>query len=192
MALLVINDIPGRVGFRDVVTFVSSSRQVLGIALAAQAIVGDPPVFRSWLLDILSDTRLQPAGRFQELIYQHMRVMLGGDPAPSDCRSADDAAVLALADRMAACGNAPLPASADERHAFQQRLVGEALRTDPTQLTVPQAAVLYRAVTAVQDASIDQMVLSRSHLGAVVRRLRRPCAGGAGTTIASPTRSGGR
>ncbi len=156
--------------FRDRVTFVSSSRQVLGIALAAQAMAGDLPVFRSWLLDVLSDTRLQPAGRFQELIYQHVRVMLGGDPAPSDCWSADDAAVLALADWMAACGTARLPASADERRAFQQRLVGEALRTDPAHLTVPQAAALYRAVTAVLDASIDQMVLSCSHLEAVLRR----------------------
>src|SRR6516162_5081188 len=69
-----------------------------GIVLAAQAMADDLPVFRGWLLDVLSDTRLQPAGRFQELIYQHVRVMLGGDPAPSDCRSADDAAVLALAD----------------------------------------------------------------------------------------------
>jgi len=156
--------------FRDRVTFVSSSRQVLGIALAAQAIAGDLPVFGGWLLDVLSDTRLQPAGRFQELIYQHVRVMLGGDPAPSDCRSADDAAVLALTDWMAACGTVRPPASAGERHAFQQRLVGEAIRTDPVQLTVPQAAVLYRAVTAALDASIDQMVLSRSHLGAVLRR----------------------
>jgi len=156
--------------FRDRVTFVSSSRQVLGIALADLTMANDLPDFRSWLLDVLCDTRLQPAGRFQELIYQHVRVILGGDPVPSDSRSADDAAVLALADWMAACGTARLAASADERRAFQQRLVGEALRTDPAQLTVPQAAILYRAVTAVLDTSIDQMVLTHSHLGAVLRR----------------------
>jgi REase_DpnII-MboI len=44
------------------------------------------------------------------------------------------------------------------------------LRTDPAKLTIPQAAVIYRAVTDILDASIGQMVLSRSHLGAVLRR----------------------
>jgi REase_DpnII-MboI len=156
--------------FRGRLTFISSSRQVLGIALAAQVMADQLPVFGDWLADILQDTRLQPAGRFQELLYQHVRTMLGSEVAPVECRPADDAAVLALAHWMAARGTARLPGSADEQRALQQRIVSEALHTDPVQLTIPEVAVLYRAVTAVLDASIDQMVLSRSHLGAALRR----------------------
>ena len=37
-------------------------------------------------------------------------------------------------------------------------------------MTIPQAAVIYRAVADILDASIDQMVLSRSHIGVVLRR----------------------
>jgi hypothetical protein len=178
--------------FRDRVTFVSSSRQVLGIALAARAIAGDLPVFGGWLLDVLSDTRLQPAGRFQELIYQHVRVMLGGDPAPSDCRSADDAAALApygLDGRLRHRPPASISRGASRLPAAPCRR-GHTYRPRPAH--GPQAAVLYRAVTAVLDASIDQMVLSRSISGRCSGDLRGPCAGGVGTTIASPTRSSGR
>lgn len=38
----------------------------------------DLPAFSDWLLAVLRDTRLQPADRFQELMYQHLRAILSG------------------------------------------------------------------------------------------------------------------
>lgn len=156
--------------FADRLTFIHNSLQVTGIVLAAQAMATDLPAFGDWLLGVLRDTRLQPADRFQELIYQHLRAILSGQPTAADLRPDDDPAVLALIHWMIAAGTAPPPGPAGELSALQSRIIGSALRTDPAKLTIPQAAVIYRAVADILDTSIGQLVLSRSHLGAVLRR----------------------
>jgi len=78
--------------------------------------------------------------------------------------------VLALIHWMAATGTARLAGPAGQLTALQQRILKAALRTDPAALTVPHAAVIHRAVADILDASIDQVVLSRSHIGVVLRR----------------------
>ena len=156
--------------FQDRLTFVNDTRQVVGIGLAAQAMSAELPAVRDWLLEILPDERLQPAGRFQDLVQRHVRSTLDGQPALIESQSPDDAAVLALVHWMAAAGTARLADPASELRALQQRILSAALRTDPARLTIPQAAVIYRAVADILDASIDQMVLSRSHIGVVLRR----------------------
>jgi hypothetical protein len=82
--------------FADRLTFVNDTRQVTGIALAAQGMSADLPAFGDWLRGVLRDSRLRPAGRVQELIHQHLRAVLGGQLAAADWRPDDDAAVLAL------------------------------------------------------------------------------------------------
>lgn len=156
--------------FTDRLTFIHDSLQVTGIVLAAQAMATDLPAFGDWLLGVLRDTRLQPADRFQELIYRHLRAIMSGQPTAADWRPDDDPAVLALIHWMITAGTAPPPGSAGDLSALQSRIISSALRTDPAKLTIPQAAVIYRAVADILDASIGQMVLSRSHLGAVLRR----------------------
>ncbi len=156
--------------FQDRLTFVNDTRQVVGIGLAAQAMSAELPAIRAWLLEILSDQRLQPAGRFQDLLQRHVRSTLDGQPALADPQPPDDAAALALIHWMAVTGTARLAGPASQLTALQQRILKAALRTDPAALTIPQAAVIHRAVADILDASIDQMVLSRSHIGTVLRR----------------------
>lgn len=156
--------------FTDRLTFIHNSLQVTGIVLAAHAMATDLPAFGDWLLGVLHDTRLKPADRFQELIYQHLRAILSGQPTAANWRSDDDPAVLALIHCMITAGTASPPGSVGELGALQNHVFRSALRTDPAKLMIPQAAVIYRAVTDILDASIGQMVLSRSHLGAVLRR----------------------
>jgi hypothetical protein len=156
--------------FTDRLTFIHNSLQVAGIVLAAHAMATDLPEFGDWLLGVLRDTRLRPADRFQELIYQHLRSVLSGQPTAADWRPDDDPTVLALIHWMITAGTASPPGSAGELSAQQRHIISSALSTDPAKLTIPQAAVIYRAVTDILDASIGQMVLSRSHLGAVLRR----------------------
>ncbi len=72
--------------FTDRLTFIHNSLQVTGIVLAAQAMATDLPVFGDWLLGVLRDTRLRPADRFQELIYQHLGAILSGQPAAAGWR----------------------------------------------------------------------------------------------------------
>lgn len=156
--------------FQDRLTFINDTRQVVGIGLAAQAVSAELPAARDWLLEILHDERLQPAGRFQDLVQRHVRSTLTGQPALVESQSLDDAAVLALVHWMAAAGTGRLADPASGLRALQQRILSAALRTDPARLTIPQAAVIYRGVADILDASIDQMVLSRSHIGVVLRR----------------------
>jgi hypothetical protein len=156
--------------FQDRLTFVNDTRQVVGIGLAAQAMSAELPAIRDWLLEILTDERLQPAGRFQDLLQRHVRSTLDGQPVLSEPQPPDDAAALALIHWMAATGTAHLAGPAGRLTALQQRILKAALRTDPAVLTVPHAAVIHRAVTDILDASIDQMVLSRSHIRVVLRR----------------------
>jgi hypothetical protein len=156
--------------FQDRLTFVNDTRQVVGLGLATQAMSAELPAVRDWLLAILTDERLQPAGRFQALLQRHVRSTLDGQPVLAEPQPPDDAAVLALIHWTAAAGTAHLAAPAGQLTALQQRILKAALRTDPAVLTVPQAAVIHRAVTDILDASIDQMVLSRSHIGVVLRR----------------------
>lgn len=156
--------------FQDRLTFVNDTRQVLGLGLAAQAMSDELPAVRDWLLEILTDERLQPAGRFQDLLQRHVRSALDGQPVLTEPQPPDAAAVLALIHWMARTGTGHLADPAAQLTALQQRILKAALRTDPAVLTVPQAAVIYRAVTDILDASIDQMVLSRSHIGVVLRR----------------------
>jgi len=62
--------------FTDRLTFAYDLPQVVGIGLAAQALAADLPEFSEWFADILQDDRLQPSGRFQALLYQHVHALL--------------------------------------------------------------------------------------------------------------------
>ena len=66
--------------FQDRLTFINDTRQVVGIGLATQAVSAELPAARDWLLEILQDQRLQPAGRFQDLVQRHVRSTLTRQP----------------------------------------------------------------------------------------------------------------
>lgn len=155
--------------FTDRLTFVYDLPQVVGIGLAAQAVAADLPEFSEWLADVLHDDRLQPSDRFQALLREHVRALLTGQPTAVHAQQDDDVSVLALCYWMASVGTAPPPGPADHRE-LQKRVVSETVLTDPAQLPVSRIALIYRAVTAVLDASIEQAILSRSHLVTVLSR----------------------
>jgi hypothetical protein len=155
--------------FTDRLTFAYDLPQVVGIGLAAQALAADLPEFSEWFAYILQDDRLQPSGRFQALVYEHVRALLTGLTAAAVIRRDDDVSVIALRYWMASGGTAR-PPDADEHRDLQKRITSEALRTELDQLSVSRIALMYRVVTAILDASIDQTILSRSHLVAVLGR----------------------
>jgi hypothetical protein len=155
--------------FTDRLTFAYDLPQVVGIGLAAQALAADLPEFSEWFADILQDDRLQPSGRFQALLYQHVHALLTGQTAAAPIRRDDGVSVIALRYWMAIVGTVP-PPDADEHRDLQRLITSEALRTDLDQLPVSRTALIYGVVTAILDASIDQTILSRSHLIAVLGR----------------------
>lgn len=155
--------------FADRLTFVYDLPQLVGIGLAAQAVATDFPGFSEWLSGVLQDDRLQPSDRFQALLRAHVRALLSGQTAAVHAQQGDDVSVIALRYWMASAGTAHPPDPAEHRE-LQKRIASEALRTDPAQLPVSRIALIYRAVTAILDASIEQAILSRSHLVTVLSR----------------------
>ena len=155
--------------FADRLTFVYDLPQLVGIGLAAQAVAADLPGFSEWLSGVLQDDRLQPSDRFQALLREHVRALLTGQTAAVHTQQGDDVSVIALRYWMASAGTAHPPDPAEHRE-LQKRIASEALRTDPAQLPVSRIALIYRAVTAILDASIEQAILSRSHLVTVLSR----------------------
>jgi len=105
------------------------------------------------------DDRLQPSDGFQALLRAHVRALLSGQTAAVHAQQGDDVTVIALRYWMASAGTAQLPDPAEHRE-LQKRIAGEALRTDPAGLPVSRIALIYRAVTPILDASIEQTILS--------------------------------
>ena len=155
--------------FADRLTFVYDLPQVVGIGLAAQAVADDLPEFAEWLSGVLQDGRLQPSGRFQALLREHVNMLLTGQTAAVQTQQEDDVSVLALRYWMASAGTAH-PPDITEHRELQKRIASEALRTDLSQLPVSRIALIYSAVTRILDASIDQAILSRSHLVTILSR----------------------
>ena len=155
--------------FADRLTFVYDLPQLVGIGLAAQAIAADLPAFSEWLSGVLADDRLQPSDCFQTLLREHVRALLTGQTAAVHTQLGDDVSAIALRYWMASTGTAHPPEPAEHRE-LQKRIASEALRTDLAQLPVSRIALIYRTVTAILDASIDQAILSRSHLVTVLSR----------------------
>jgi hypothetical protein len=124
-----------------------------------------------WLQETLADPRLQAADRFHELTQRHVSATLVGEPiqlgSPQNIADGSDLAVaLWMVDR----GTASLTAPAADMRVLQQLTMRAALRANPPDLAVPQAAFMLWAADNILSSSIDEMVLSRSHLGLVLRR----------------------
>ena len=81
--------------FTDRLTFAYGLPQVVGIGLTAQAMAADLPEFSEWFADILQHDRLQPSGRFQAVLYEHVRVPLTGVRGAAPIRR-DGVSVIAL------------------------------------------------------------------------------------------------
>jgi len=57
-----------------------------------------------------------------------------------------------------------------ERLALSQRVMHAVMRANPAELTITQAALLASAANAITNTSIDQALLSRTHLSLLLRR----------------------
>jgi hypothetical protein len=155
----------------DGVTFAHDPRQLLGIALAATVLLTDLPEVRGWLLDTVEDTRFRGDGPRVDLIRQHIRGMLTDQPVlVGDLAGQRELADRALVYWMLAAGTVRLADPAAELPLLQREILSGLLSTDAAALSACDAAVLRAAAGRIVDASIDSAVLSRSHIGVVLRR----------------------
>jgi hypothetical protein len=151
-------------------TFLHDTRILIGIALAVLAVRAEMPEAPTWLSRTLSDARLKPADRFHELVQAHVRNAIAGQPPePVRTDTLNEPADLALAYWMIDQNTARVVDPAD-RLALSQRVIHAVMRADPAELTITQAALLASAANAITNMSIDQALLSRTHLGLLLRR----------------------
>ena len=104
------------------------------------------PRFSEWLSGVLQDDRLQPSGRFQALLREHVRALLTGQTQPCTRSRTTTCPSSRCATGWRATGTAHPPDPAEHRE-LQKRIASEALRTDLAQLPVSRIALIYRAVT---------------------------------------------
>lgn len=151
-------------------TFLHDTRILIGIALAVLAVRAEMPEAPAWLARTLSDARLKPADRFHELVQTHVLTTIAGQPSePVRTDSLNEPAHLALAYWMIGQNTARVVDPA-ERLALSQRVMHAVMRADPAELTITQAVLLASAANAITNTSIDQVLLSRTHLSLLLRR----------------------
>lgn len=150
--------------------FLHDTRTLLGIALLVGGLRPEMPEAATWLARTLSDPRLKPADRFHELIRSHVLTAVTGQPAePVRTDTLIDPADLALVYWMIGQNTARLVDPADHG-ILCQRVMRAVMQADPAELTITQAAWLASAADAITNVSIDQVLLSRTHLSLLLRR----------------------
>ncbi|MDQ7909083.1 hypothetical protein RB614_31630 [Phytohabitans sp. ZYX-F-186] len=151
----------------DGVTFMHDPRQLLGIALAAAAVEAELPQVREWLLEALADSRFRADGAHLELLRRHVRAMLTDQASIlPDPASSGDLVDLALTHLMVTAGTARFVDPDTDLPRVQRRILTGLLRTDAGELSVGEAALLRSAAGRI----IDSTMLSRNHVGVVLRR----------------------
>lgn len=155
----------------DGVTFVNDPGQVVGLALAVNAAHEDIPQARTWLAEVLHDSRLRPATALLGMFQQHARHLVGRpDYYYPDLRQVDDPVEIAgLHWLITADGYAGLSNPDDLRHLRSRLLSGLALgQAEPS--STPRAALLLAAATHIVNSSVDDLILSQSHVGVLLSR----------------------
>ncbi|MER7925679.1 hypothetical protein ABTY96_21475 [Streptomyces sp. NPDC096057] len=155
----------------DGVTFVNDPRQIVGLALAVTTVHDDAPQARVWLAEILQDSRLRPANVLLGLFQEHARHILGTTAIlPVDARSIHDPVEAACLHWLTVSARDIPQTEQDELRRLQSRLLTDILLTDVGQASAPRAALLLEATAHIVTASIDETLLSRSHVGVLLSR----------------------
>ncbi|WP_091373345.1 PD-(D/E)XK nuclease domain-containing protein [Actinokineospora alba] len=155
----------------DGVTFVNDPGQVVGIALAVNAAHEDVPQARTWLADILHDQRLRPPTALLGMFHQHARHIIAAAAAfRPDPRQLDDPVDLAGLHWLVTADRNVELTDPHELHGLRSRLLSGVIlgQTEPS--SASRAALLLAAATHIVTASVDDLILSRSHVGVLLGR----------------------
>ncbi|MDX3435573.1 PD-(D/E)XK nuclease domain-containing protein [Streptomyces stelliscabiei] len=155
----------------DGVTFVNDPGQIIGLALAVNTVHDDTPQARTWLTEVLQDPRLRPANVLLSLFQEHARRILGtATTVAVDARGVRDPVEAACIHWLTVSARDVPPADQDELRRLQSRVLSDVLLTDTGQPTAPRAALLLEAASQIVTASIDETLLSRTHVGVLLSR----------------------
>lgn len=142
----------------------------LGIALATVALGKEGDETRAWLVRVLDDPRCRAATPYHALLYGYIRWTLTGDAETiDDVRQYRDVAELALLEWGSRRRALLLVDPRVDLSRLQARVLHEAAVADPSALGAARAALVWSAVHASLVRSADELVLSRSHVAALLR-----------------------
>ncbi|GIW07420.1 MAG: hypothetical protein KatS3mg060_2225 [Dehalococcoidia bacterium] len=155
----------------DRVSFAFDPLLFLGIALATVALGKGGDETRAWLVSVLDDPRCRAATPYHALLYGYIRWTLTGDADTiDDVRQYRDVAERALLEWGSRRGALLLVDPRVDLSRLQARVLDAAAVADPSALGAARAALVWSAVHASLVRSADELVLSRSHVAAVLRR----------------------
>ncbi len=155
----------------DRISFAFDPLLFLGIALAAVALGKEGDETRAWLVSVLDDPRCGAATPYHALLYGYIRWTLTGDAVTiDDVRQYRDVAELALLEWGCRRRALLLVDPRLDLSRLQARVLYEAAVADPSALGAARAALVWSAVHASLVRSADELVLSRSHVAALLRR----------------------
>ena len=155
----------------DRISFAYQPVEFLGLALGAVALGELGASCRAWLLTVADDRRLSPPTAYQALLYSYIRFILSDEAALiDDLRRYVVADELALVEWGIRRGAFRFVDPRADLSALQTRVLVAGSVVDPVGLTPSRAAVLWSAINAALVRSIEELVLSRSHVSAVLGR----------------------
>jgi hypothetical protein len=154
----------------DGVTFINDPGQLIGLALAVTTVTAEAPQLRTWLQGILQDARLRPPSMLLTVFQDYARHLLGmrttPRPIPGDI---DDPVELAALHWLTTFLPHPTSLGPDELRRLRSRLIN-AIVLGSRPVSAPRAALVIEAATRIITSSIDDQLLSHTHVGVLLSR----------------------
>ena len=155
----------------DRIAFAYQPVEFLGLALGVVAIGEQAAIYRVWLRTVVDDGRLTAPTTYHALLYSYIHFVLSGEVATiDDLRRYTGADQLALVEWGIRRSAFRLVDPRFDLSALQARVLVTSSVVDVDSLTASRAAVLWSAIHAVLVRSLEEMVLSRSHVALTLSR----------------------
>ncbi|MGX1778520.1 PD-(D/E)XK nuclease domain-containing protein [Nocardia brasiliensis] len=154
----------------DRLTFLYSAPILIGVYLAGRALQDRLPSFLPWLRDVLGDSRRKPNDAWLDLIHLHLQAELAREPAEIPELASMSGHELAAAFFMLTSGTGTAGLPVGELRGVQQRAAQTFLRANPDEVDDRKAALWLLFGERLAIDSADQLVITASQVGLVLRR----------------------
>lgn len=152
-------------------SFAYQPRAFLGIALGVTTLGEPGATYRSWLVELLDDHRCGSTIFSSALQYGYIRYILTGETmSVGDVKRYTDLQELAMLEWSMRHKVVRLPDPQLELSRLQAQVLRRSLIVDISEFDSSQAAVIWSAIHASLARSVEQLVLSRNHVGMILRR----------------------
>ncbi|WP_157105969.1 hypothetical protein [Nocardia sienata] len=154
----------------DRLTFLYSAPILIGVYLAGRALQDRLPSFLTWLREVLGDSRRKPNDPWLGLIHLHLQAELAREPVEIPEFASMSGHELAAAFFMLTSGTGTAGLPTGELRGVQHRAAQTFLRANPDEVDDRKAALWLLFGERLAIDSADQLVITASQVGLVLRR----------------------